>query len=282
MTFVLLAVVTTMVTLLVTEGYGWLPWLAARAITWATRLLPEEHRERYEEEWLGELEALPTKGVTSLLFALRILAAAPKTARALSARLRSPVTKRALDLSTSTFILLLIAPGLAMMSAALRLESRSPILFRQRRVGRNGQVFYMLKFRSMVADAGAEIRDTRPLSELGRPFQRTDDARVTRVGRFLRRYSFDELPQLVNVLRGEMTIVGPRPRVLGEPPLDGVLGQVKPGMTRWTSLASLGYINVQEAHRRDVELATNWTLLDELRLLAANLRAMFTTPTLRD
>jgi lipopolysaccharide/colanic/teichoic acid biosynthesis glycosyltransferase len=225
---------------------------------------------------------LPTTGVTSLLFALRILAAAPKTARALSERPRSPVTKRALDLSTSTFILVLIAPCLAMISAALRLESRGPILLRQRRVGRNGEVFYILKFRSMVADARWAIRDTLPLSELGRPLQLTDDAPVTRVGRFLRRYSFDELPQLVNVLRGEMTIVGPRPRVLGEPLLSGVLGQVKPGMTSWTSLASLGYINHEEAHRRDLELATNWTLLGELRLLAANLRAMFATPTLRD
>ena len=265
MTFVLLAVVTTVVTLLVTEGYGWLPWLAARAIARATRLMSEEHRERYEDEWLAELEALPTKGVASLLFALRILAAAPKTARALSERPRSPVTKHAVDLSTRALLLFLMAPLLVAMSAMVRLDSRGPILYRQTRVGRNGRLLVIAKFRTMRAEVGE-----RNVTSIG--------PRTTRVGRFLRRCSLDELPRLFNVLRGEMALVGPRPRVLGEPPLEGVLANVKPGIVSWTSLAASGYLDEIEAHRRDVELATAWTLLAEVRLLLATMRAVLSVP----
>lgn len=111
MTFVLLAVAAALLGLIVNELYGWLPWLGARLVRRAARFLPDEgavpYRERYEEEWLAELQALPTRGLASVFFAVSTLVGAPKTARALSGSYRSPILRRALDLSASSLGLLL-------------------------------------------------------------------------------------------------------------------------------------------------------------------------------
>jgi lipopolysaccharide/colanic/teichoic acid biosynthesis glycosyltransferase len=111
--------------------------------------------------------------------------------------------KRAVDFLAATVGLLLLGPLFALVALAIRLDSPGPVFFRQRRVGRGFRPFEILKFRTMVANAAG----------LGRPLTAGDDPRITRVGRLLRKTKIDELPQLVNVLRGEMSLVGPRPEV---------------------------------------------------------------------
>ena len=112
--------------------------------------------------------------------------------------------------------LILLAPLLAVIAAAIKLDSRGPVFFRQQRIGRDEQGFDVLKFRSMVEDAEARKADLRGPERGGRAVQdRRRSRAMTRVGRFLRRSSLDELPQLINVLKGEMSLVGPRP-LIGE------------------------------------------------------------------
>ena len=123
------------------------------------------------------------------------------------------IAKRLLDLLLSASALVLLTPALAIISLAVWLEDPgAPVLFRQRRCGHGGRPFELLKFRTMVRGAEALKDSLRSLSEVPWPdFRVANDPRVTRLGRFLRRSSLDELPQLVNVLRGEMSLVGPRP-----------------------------------------------------------------------
>lgn len=114
------------------------------------------------------------------------------------------IAKRALDIVVASVALVLLAPLMLVIAALIRLDSEGPALFRQERVGQGGRRFRMLKFRTMVDGCGLLLDG---------PHKRPDDARVTRVGRLLRRTSLDELPQLINVLRGEMSLVGPRPEL---------------------------------------------------------------------
>lgn len=124
------------------------------------------------------------------------------------------VIKRAFDLCVGTLLLLPALPAMAIIALAIRLDSRGPFLLKQQRVGENGCLFWMYKFRSMIADAEEHLEEVFRYDEQGRLIHKTaNDPRVTRVGRFLRRMSLDELPQLFNVLRGEMSLVGPRPEL---------------------------------------------------------------------
>jgi exopolysaccharide biosynthesis polyprenyl glycosylphosphotransferase len=123
------------------------------------------------------------------------------------------VLKRTFDVVASTLLLFVGLPFLAGLAILIRLDSSGPILFRQRRVGENGRLFEMLKYRTMIPDAEARLEQEARDAGEAVVHKRRDDPRVTRVGRFLRRFSLDELPQLVNVLRGEMSLVGPRPEV---------------------------------------------------------------------
>jgi lipopolysaccharide/colanic/teichoic acid biosynthesis glycosyltransferase len=123
------------------------------------------------------------------------------------------VVKRAIDCMGSALGMLMLGPLMLGIALAIRLDSRGPALFRQRRLGRYGKPFRMWKFRTMVVDAEARLAELEARNESpgGVLFKIRHDPRVTRVGRFLRRTSLDELPQLINVLRGEMSLVGPRP-----------------------------------------------------------------------
>ena len=141
--------------------------------------------------------------------------------------------KRALDVGISIFLLLLLAPVMALVSLAIVLDSRGPLLFCQRRRGLNGKIFGILKFRSMhVLEDGAEIIQAR-----------ANDVRFTRVGRLIRKLSLDELPQLFNVIAGDMSLVGPRPHAVAHDDYYGaaisnyVLRQrVRPGITGWAQV----------------------------------------------
>ena len=143
---------------------------------------------------------------------------------------------------------------MAAIALAIKLDSRGPVLFRQRRVGRDGHVFEILKFRTMVDGADGMKAELQSLNEAGYGlFKITDDPRITRVGRILRRTSLDELPQLFNVLRGEMSLVGPRPLVADEDRRIELRHRrrlhLTPGMTgQWQVLGLLAHPAARDGH----------------------------------
>jgi len=125
--------------------------------------------------------------------------------------------KRFLDIAGTTVGLFLIMPVFIVIAIAIKTESKGPVFFKQKRIGLNGNEFYMYKFRSMVVDAESRLDEIKHLNETNDGmFKLFNDPRVTNVGRFLRKYSLDELPQLLNVIRGEMSLVGPRPPIKKE------------------------------------------------------------------
>jgi exopolysaccharide biosynthesis polyprenyl glycosylphosphotransferase len=170
--------------------------------------------------------------------------------------------------------LLLVAFGPALLGIALcvRLTSRGPVLFRQVRVGRDGRLFRIYKFRSMYVDAEARLAELRHLNEQdGVLFKIRDDPRVTGVGRWLRRFSLDELPQLINVLLGQMSLVGPRPPLPSEVAVyaDDVRRRlaVKPGMTGLWQVSGRSDLPWEEAVRLDLRYVENWSLSLDLVIL---------------
>jgi lipopolysaccharide/colanic/teichoic acid biosynthesis glycosyltransferase len=183
----------------------------------------------------------------------------------------SRLLKRAFDLACTLVGLVFVGPVIAVIAAAVRLDSNGPVFFRQVRVGRDGRPFHICKFRSMVVDAEQQKDRLRELNEVGDGmFKISRDPRVTRVGSLLRRTSLDELPQLFNVLRGEMSLVGPRPLVTDEDAL--VLGldrsrlHLTPGMTGpWQVLGSR--VPMQEMVGIDYLYVANWSLWLDLKLL---------------
>ena len=184
----------------------------------------------------------------------------------------SRIIKRTLDLFVAFAGWVVIAPLFGAIALAVALGSRGPVFFRQTRVGRNGRRFEMLKFRTMVVDAHEQRGELHALNETEGLFKMADDPRVTGVGRLLRRLSLDELPQLWNVLRGEMSLVGPRPLVVAEDEL--IVGrhrrrlQLKPGMTgQWQVLGS-SRPALQEMLTIDYLYAANWSLWLDLKILA--------------
>ncbi len=124
------------------------------------------------------------------------------------------MAKRVFDLAVGTAVQIMVTPAMLAIAAAIKLDSRGPVFYKSKRVGENGRLFSMYKFRSMVVDADKRLHEVIQYDENGKIIHKTsNDPRVTRVGRFLRRTSLDELPQLFNVLRGEMSLVGPRPEL---------------------------------------------------------------------
>ena len=188
----------------------------------------------------------------------------------------SHLLKRAFDVVVAAITLLVISPVIFAIALAIRFESRGPVFFRQVRVGRDGLQFEIFKFRSMVADADARKEQLRALNEAGDGlFKLTNDPRVTRVGRFLRRTSLDELPQLFNVLRGDMSLVGPRPLVVDEDAqvlgLDRSRLHLTPGMTGpWQIMGSR--VPMQEMVGIDYLYVANWSLWFDLKLLVRTAR----------
>lgn len=188
----------------------------------------------------------------------------------------SRLLKRVFDLTFGSIGVLLVSPLLAAISLAIRLESGGPIFFRQVRVGRDGKHFHIFKFRSMVADADAQKDRLRALNEAGDGlFKIANDPRVTTVGRFLRQTSLDELPQLFNVMRGEMSLVGPRPLVVDEDArvvgLDRSRLHLTPGMTGpWQILGCR--VPMQEMVGLDYLYVANWSLWLDLKVLLRTVR----------
>jgi exopolysaccharide biosynthesis polyprenyl glycosylphosphotransferase len=184
------------------------------------------------------------------------------------------VGKKAVDILGAVALLAIFSVPMVVMAVLIRMTSPGPVLFRQQRAGLNGQPFTMLKFRSMVTDAEQRKHELEILNEMRGPvFKVTNDPRITRVGRVLRRKSLDELPQLVNVLRGEMSLVGPRPLPVDEVQRFDDLAHrrrlsVKPGITCLWQVS--GRNNVQDFRdwvRLDLEYIDNWSLWLDFKIL---------------
>ncbi len=180
--------------------------------------------------------------------------------------------KRAFDLVVSAVALLLLLPFLPLVAIAIKLDSRGPIFFTQIRTGENGDPFRMYKLRTMTADAEERLGEVVRLEELSEPmFKVYGDPRITRVGRLLRRFSIDELPQLFNVLRGKMSIVGPRPEEIAVTSMYGPEHRfrlaVKPGLTGPMQVYGRGELTFGERLAVELEYIENLSIARDLRIL---------------
>ena len=189
------------------------------------------------------------------------------------------VVKEISDRIGAVLLLLAASPLLLGVAMAVRISSRGPVLFRQVRVGRDGREFRMIKFRSMYVDAESRLAELRHLNEHdGVLFKIRNDPRVTPVGRWLRRLSMDELPQLLNVLSGRMSLVGPRPPLPEEVAAypDDVRRRlaVKPGMTGLWQVSGRSDLAWEEAVRLDLSYVENWSLSLDLVILLRTLSAV--------
>ena len=195
------------------------------------------------------------------------------------------VAKRGLDLATAVIGLIVVSPILAVVAASVKLESRGPILFRQQRLGLGGRPFTVYKFRSMFSTAGQDphralvqdlIRGEVPGGDAGEPWHPIPaDPRVTRLGGFLRRSHLDELPQLINILRGEMSLVGPRPPIPYEvevyEPWHLRRLSVVPGMTGLWQATAWGRVSFDEGVALDLAYIDRRSFWLDLRLIARTL-----------
>jgi exopolysaccharide biosynthesis polyprenyl glycosylphosphotransferase len=206
--------------------------------------------------------------------------------RAAALRGQQLFLKRLLDLTVAALAIALLAPVMLVIAIAIRLDSPGPVIFSQRRTGRHGRVFNFYKFRSMCVDAELRLLTDRDMHDQyvqnGYKLPHSIDTRVTRVGRFLRRTSLDELPQLWNVLRGDMSLVGPRPIVpeqvrqfygSGDAPL---LLSLKPGITGAWQVSGRSTIQYPERASLELGYVQGWSLIRELRILARTLPAVLT------
>ena len=182
------------------------------------------------------------------------------------------VAKRAVDLIGGTLLLIVLSPVLLAGALAVLVDDGHPVLFRQTRIGRDGQPFEILKLRTMVPDAESRLSDLRQRNEAGGHFFKVaDDPRVTRVGRILRRWSVDEIPQLLSVLKGEMSLVGPRPLFSRPEDYDAIERRrlrVPPGLTGPWQISGRSEIYGAEAIQKDLFYLENWTFVGDLVILA--------------
>ncbi|WP_443020153.1 sugar transferase [Sinomonas cyclohexanicum] len=192
------------------------------------------------------------------------------------------VAKRGFDLAVAGILLALLAVPMFIVALMVRMDSPGAALFRQTRVGKAGEGFRMLKFRSMTADAESRLDELHSASDgNGVLFKLKNDPRVTTFGRFIRRYSIDELPQLLNVLKGDMSLVGPRPPLPAE-----VAGYddfahrrllVKPGITGLWQVSGRSDLSWEDSMRLDLYYVENWSMIQDLMILMKTIRAVITS-----
>jgi exopolysaccharide biosynthesis polyprenyl glycosylphosphotransferase len=190
--------------------------------------------------------------------------------------------KRVIDVMLVGVGLLALAPLIAIISLAIKLDSPGPIFYGQPRIGKNGRQFRMFKFRSMVIGADTQLAELRDHNEASGPlFKMRRDPRVTRVGRFIRRWSLDELPQLFNVLRGEMSLVGPRPPVPLEVAAyeDWQLGRLRavPGITGLWQVSGRSDVPFHDMVRLDLHYIRNWSLALDVEILLRTIPAVLSS-----
>jgi len=192
--------------------------------------------------------------------------------------------KRTVDLAGASVGLMLLAPVMLAVALLIRLDSPGPVLFHQLRRGHRGRLFRMLKFRTMAVDAEHRLADleTRNESAGGVLFKLRNDPRVTRLGRFLRRSSLDELPQLINVLRGEMSLVGPHPLQLRDSERLAAVHrrgyarrlQVKPGLTGPWQVGGRSELDYEQMVELDLAYVENWSLGQDLGIIGKTVLAV--------
>jgi exopolysaccharide biosynthesis polyprenyl glycosylphosphotransferase len=190
--------------------------------------------------------------------------------------------KRTFDLVVTGTVLALVAPVLVVIAAMIKLGSPGPVLFRQERVGKDSMPFQVLKFRTMVVDAEELLAGLAAVNEGAGPlFKMADDPRVTRIGAFLRKTSLDELPQLWNVVRNEMSLVGPRPALRSEmAEWDAELYarlRVKPGITGMWQVSGRSSTTFEEYTRLDLYYVDNWSLVVDLAILGKTVPAVLSS-----
>jgi exopolysaccharide biosynthesis polyprenyl glycosylphosphotransferase len=190
------------------------------------------------------------------------------------------VAKRLFDVSISGLLLLAASPVMVVVAILVKLDSRGPVLFKQERVGIEGKPFGMLKFRSMVVDAEERLAQLTHRNEgSGVLFKMKNDPRVTRIGGLLRKYSLDELPQLINILAGSMSLVGPRPPLPRE--VEAYEHDVrrrllvKPGLTGLWQVSGRSNLSWQDSVRLDLYYVENWSLAGDLLIILRTVRAVF-------
>jgi lipopolysaccharide/colanic/teichoic acid biosynthesis glycosyltransferase len=280
MTWLFLTLTAAIVNLLLAECFDWLPWVSRRIIHCAARHLPPEHRTRYQDEWLAELEAIPGLRVSRLAFAVRVLLSSSDTRDAISPGVRiyfSTPMKRLADLAFAGVMLAVLAPMFAAIALAIKLTSSGSVLCGQESVGFEETRFQLLRFRTARSVAGSSAGRGAESAQATTP-RRTKDRGLTRVGRFLRRYSLDELPQFFNVLRGDMSLIGPRPMRAG----DNVLLEdwhrrrhfARPGITGLWQIDGCRSLTFDDMVRLDLRYIEEWSLRQELSILARTVTAV--------
>ena len=187
------------------------------------------------------------------------------------------LAKRAIDYVGTALGLILLGPLMLLIAVLIRLDSRGPVLFRQERAGLNGRNFRVFKYRTMSLDAEQRLKDLEAHNESagGVLFKMRDDPRVTRLGKFLRRTSLDELPQLFNVLRGEMSLVGPRPlqirdcNLLREVDAEGYARRLRvlPGVTGLWQVSGRSEVGFRTMMRLDTDYIERWSLWMDCRII---------------
>ncbi len=190
------------------------------------------------------------------------------------------VSKRAMDIVASLFGLIILSPLLIIVSILIKLESSGPILFKQERVGLRGKHFVMYKFRSMVINAEELKEKLESQNEMSGPmFKIKNDPRVTKVGKFIRKTSIDELPQLINILKGEMSIVGPRPSIPSEVEMFErwmlIRLDVKPGLTCYWQVRGRNNIGFEEWMEMDVEYVSDRNIWIDIKLILKTVWLLF-------
>lgn len=188
--------------------------------------------------------------------------------------------KRTIDIIGSLFGLIILSPILLIVMAAIKIESRGPVVFAQERVGYKGKRFKMYKFRSMVENAEELKEKLKDQNEMNGPmFKMKNDPRVTRVGRIIRKTSIDEIPQFVNVLKGDMSLVGPRPSLVKEVEEfdDWMLRRldVKPGLTCYWQVSGRNDIDFEEWMKLDIKYIEEQSILVDIKLILKTVLVLF-------
>lgn len=190
-------------------------------------------------------------------------------------------TKRAFDIVFSALMLLAVSPIMLVAALAVKLTSRGPVFYLSERIGLEGVPFRMVKFRSMVIDADKKLADISHLNESvgGVLFKIREDPRVTTVGKFMRRFSIDELPQFFNVLGGQMSVVGPRPPLAKEVQTYDIRARrrllVRPGITGLWQVSGRSDLSWEESVRLDLSYVENWSMANDLVIAAGTVKAVF-------
>ena len=190
------------------------------------------------------------------------------------------ILKRVIDVTGSLTGILLLSPLMLITIVAIKVESRGPIFFHQNRVGKQGEMFKMYKFRSMVTNAEEVLKELKDENEMSGPmFKMKDDPRITKVGKLLRRTSIDELPQLINILRGEMSLVGPRPNLKKEVIRFSKFQKqklyAKPGLTCYWQVMGRSSIDFEEWMKLDIKYIEERNTWIDIKLIFKTCGVLF-------